>query len=597
MSLAISSAIPGRLHRYATVGTQLDAELLSESGRLAGILRHFEATCREPRYVVRVSHLADELRYYAQQAEPLDRWVGQVGTAFLLADTSRRLIQLAEAAVGIILLKSAKVGGSHLKIGLAWAKILRLKPSVVRTFLSITARRIRFQNLLKYYDKVIGKSALALGIALKWAEDLRTYSGTELTSALVVDAALAVTVAKVAAGIGAAILGITSPSLLIAAAAVASVIGSAFVLEVALEKSGFRSWSINALNVVIKWSQDLRSKVVNFTVQTLDEKILKPLATAIATNVDKLNEFVDSAAKRLRQKMQDVMDAASRILRDESIKPANGEAVAFRKSLHEAMDGWGTDEAKIFALLAQASEAEKQAVRNDAALMARLKRELSGSDFQKVLELLKPASCVPSEMPSQVQQQRALSGELAQKLLDTISDLDPENNERYRPNRRGKGDTYCNIFVMDIARKLGVPLFGGAAKYGSPEAVDWNNDGIIDDYMDANEMVAWLQGTYQHPRIVVDNQGPSLGWQRISQAEAARLAAEGYFVVVGWYNPKGVGHVAVVRPDSTPGNIRIAQAGRENFSNGSLKRAGWPLSELVYFVYRPLSSVKAEKQA
>ncbi|MEM4202926.1 MAG: hypothetical protein QXS54_02535 [Candidatus Methanomethylicaceae archaeon] len=595
MSLAISSAIPSSLQRYSIVASQLDAELLSESGRLAGILQHFEATCREPGYAVRVSYLADELRYYAQQAEPLDRWVGLVGIGFLSADTSRGLVQLTEAAIGVILIKSAFVSNRHLKISLAWVKLFHLKPSAVRTFLGITARRIRFQNLLKYHDKVIGKAALLLGIVLKWAEDFQTYSGAELISAMIVDTALIVVGTKIAVGIGMGLLALgLSPTIILLA-----VIATPFLLDFVVEKFDIRDRAINALNVAIKWTRDLGSKVVDFSTKiarNLDDNLFKPIAKTIAGGIDNLKEFVDSAAKRLRQKMKDAMEAAGRILRDEAIKPTVGEAVALRRSLHEAMDGWGTNEAKVFALLAQASEAEKQAVRNDPYLMTRLRRELSGSDFEKVLNLLQPAVCVPPQTPLQIPQQRDEPGKLGKNLLDTINTLNPETNDRYRPNRLGKGETYCNLYVMDVAKSLNVPLFGEAAKYGSPEAVDWNSDGIIDDYMDANEMVAWLQGTYQHPRMAVDHQGPSQGWQMVSKTEAAKLAAEGYFVVVGWYNPNGIGHVAVVRPDSTPENIRIAQAGRENFSNGSLERAGWPLSELMYFVYRPPSPAKAEKQ-
>jgi len=172
---------------------------------------------------------------------------------------------------------------------------------------------------------------------------------------------------------------------------------------------------------------------------------------------------------------------------------------------------------------------------------------------------------------------------LNDNVENVIKELKVESNERYQPR---EGKTYCNIYVLDATRRLGIKLFGEAAKQSSPEAVDWDNDGIIDDYMDANETIAWLRGTYTVKGKSIGNQGPDNGWEKVNSKEAAELASKGYFVLVGWYNSNGIGHIAIVRPNSTPENIRIAQAGLKNFSDGPINAPSWPLDELEYFVYR-----------
>ena len=58
------------------------------------------------------------------------------------------------------------------------------------------------------------------------------------------------------------------------------------------------------------------------------------------------------------------------------------------KRLNVAMDGWGTDEDTIMSLTAAASDAEKQAILNDKALVNRLAGELNQSEMLQVLENL-----------------------------------------------------------------------------------------------------------------------------------------------------------------------------------------------------------------
>jgi WXG100 family type VII secretion target len=163
------------------------------------------------------------------------------------------------------------------------------------------------------------------------------------------------------------------------------------------------------------------------------------------------------------------------------------------------------------------------------------------------------------------------SPDAIKKMQDALRDLNVTKNSRYQP---GDGKTWCNIFTMDYCKKMGVPL---------PQFLDWNNDKKIDDHLDANEATRWLKGTYDKGGV---KEGPDLGWKTISADEAAKLASSGKVVVAGWENLGGIGHMAVVRPESTPGDLRIAQAGAKNFENGSV-RDGFGNRTPTYFVYDP----------
>lgn len=81
-----SSAEPRQLYRYADVALRLDGELGAEASRLGATLHQFEATCREPGMALRVSYLADMMRGYARDNEPVENWVQSVGQAFERAD-------------------------------------------------------------------------------------------------------------------------------------------------------------------------------------------------------------------------------------------------------------------------------------------------------------------------------------------------------------------------------------------------------------------------------------------------------------------------------------------------------------------------------
>jgi hypothetical protein len=81
-----SSAVPSALFRYADVSRSLSEQLLCEARRLDAALGRFAATCAEYRTGVDGS-LAERLVEHSRQAGAAGRRVGQVGEAFLGADT------------------------------------------------------------------------------------------------------------------------------------------------------------------------------------------------------------------------------------------------------------------------------------------------------------------------------------------------------------------------------------------------------------------------------------------------------------------------------------------------------------------------------
>jgi len=174
----------------------------------------------------------------------------------------------------------------------------------------------------------------------------------------------------------------------------------------------------------------------------------------------------------------------------------------------------------------------------------------------------------PAPIPAPTPPKSQLSpGELA-TIIDSFDVENPSSAKgRYQPELidvRGKDGsltkvkiTKCNYFVVDVTRKLGAPIPGGLL---------------------ANEIQDWLNDKKN-------------GWKSLSAAEAQRRADAGYPVVASWRNPRGHGHIAMVRPDTNPYDDQegptIAQAGRDN-SNSTSVADGFGsqrLNQVQYFYF------------
>jgi hypothetical protein len=113
------------------------------------------------------------------------------------------------------------------------------------------------------------------------------------------------------------------------------------------------------------------------------------------------------------------------------------------------------------------------------------------------------------------------------------------------------GATFCNIFVWDVTRAMGAEIPHWVDPQGNPTLHLHGNE------LSANGVCAWLHA-----------HGARFGWGRVTLAEGIERANRGCPVVVAWNNtrPRGIGHVAMVRPGapSPQSGPWMAQAGRKN---------------------------------
>jgi len=134
-----------------------------------------------------------------------------------------------------------------------------------------------------------------------------------------------------------------------------------------------------------------------------------------------------------------------------------------------------------------------------------------------------------------------------------IDQFQVETNPRYEVNKKGHGDTYCNIFMWDVTSAMGaeIPHYVDS-QTGAPKTYP-DTKGASE--MSANSIYNWL---HEH--------GSNYGWFEVTPEQAQALANQGRPVVTA-FKKTGHGHVQVVCPskdglyDDKRG-VTIAQAGR-----------------------------------
>lgn len=166
----------------------------------------------------------------------------------------------------------------------------------------------------------------------------------------------------------------------------------------------------------------------------------------------------------------------------------------------------------------------------------------------------------------------------AKRLNEVIAQFNVETNGRYQQNKYGN-DTYCNIFVWDVSRAMGVEI----PHYVSPQTGEPRYYPNVQDAMelDANGVADWLS-----------KNGAKYGWKEVSAQEAQAYANRGYPAVTAWKNAGGIGHVQVVCPskngdfDASRG-VTVAQAGRVNtqYSYINSTFSSGRLSGVKYYVH------------
>lgn len=136
-----------------------------------------------------------------------------------------------------------------------------------------------------------------------------------------------------------------------------------------------------------------------------------------------------------------------------------------------------------------------------------------------------------------------------------INQFHVETHPRYAVNKKGTGDTYCNIFMWDVTRAMGAEI----PHYVDPKtkAPRYYPDVKGASEMNANAIYDWL---HEH--------GGKYGWFEVDAEQAQAMANQGRPVVTALRNNSGGhGHVQVVCPSADgmydpERGVTIAQAGR-----------------------------------
>jgi hypothetical protein len=147
------------------------------------------------------------------------------------------------------------------------------------------------------------------------------------------------------------------------------------------------------------------------------------------------------------------------------------------------------------------------------------------------------------------------------KIVDQFA---VEENPRYKPRQDGTAlydadlrITYCNTFVWDVTRAMGVEIPYWLDVYGNPNELELTERGwelwLPAYWLSANGMNQWL-----------NQEGPRYGWREVSAEKAQELANLGHPTVASIYEPQGFGHIGIVRPGKMLNGPALAQAGTSN---------------------------------
>ncbi len=239
----------------------------------------------------------------------------------------------------------------------------------------------------------------------------------------------------------------------------------------------------------------------------------------------------------------------------------------------------GAAVSSISAALTKLQSGELDIFREDI-LHSEYPRELLGrvndTFFSKsAAEAVTPYNASKATTPGLIS---SVSRRSAANYRQVIDQFNVENNPRYAVNKKGTGDTYCNIFLWDVTSAMGaeIPHYIDA-KTSMPRTYP-NVSGAR--ALNANGIYKWLM---QH--------GKAHGWVQVSAEQAQAYANQGRPAVTAWRNPDGHGHVQVVCPSNDgrydpKRGVTIAQAGRRLTSYSPITKIySTRLKDVVYFAH------------
>lgn len=145
----------------------------------------------------------------------------------------------------------------------------------------------------------------------------------------------------------------------------------------------------------------------------------------------------------------------------------------------------------------------------------------------------------------------------ASALIGAIEGLNVATNPRFaRRPIGGKMRTFCNQFVEAVCLDLEAALPAG---YLARQQIDWLNS----------------------------DAGKAAGWRKCeTSADACTRADAGFPTLACWRNrdDEASSHIAVLVP-AVGSDPRIAQAGRTNFSNGTLRAGFGDHAPILFFTH------------
>jgi len=167
---------------------------------------------------------------------------------------------------------------------------------------------------------------------------------------------------------------------------------------------------------------------------------------------------------------------------------------------------------------------------------------------------------------------------------DILNQFSVENHPRYErvPGTPGNSGTKCNFFVWDATRAMGVEIPHYHNINTGESAYNLNDSDVRTGYgntyheRNANATIDWLE-----------NEGAADGWEVVSASEAQAYANQGIPAVATFNNPRGAGHMAMVRPSdvATSDDPIIAQAGSSNYNETTVSQGfGGYADDTVYYV-------------
>lgn len=126
-------------------------------------------------------------------------------------------------------------------------------------------------------------------------------------------------------------------------------------------------------------------------------------------------------------------------------------------------------------------------------------------------------------------------------------------NPRYTPRDLtgdGKPETFCNIYVSDVMRSMGIPL---------PHVIDKNGNPVPSGTRGSKELLA------NDTAVWLSQHGSRFEWEKVTESVAQEAANAGHAAIV--IIPGGK-HIAVIYPGQiTDKGASIAQAGKSLLEN------------------------------